>query len=160
MLKYKSNESKTSSHFFITTDAESIHLLNFSTIEEETMLFDNDYLQENVVEMQIARVSGEREIFCKSLSNTIKTIFDNLLYKYDDFIVYTSVPVDSLKEKLIHRYIIEDDNDEFFVFRISIYDYTMFFFLNTYKTNLAEAMNGIVEFFKSEYDVDLKLNIK
>lgn len=157
MLKYSSNESKTSSHFFINTNAESIHLLSFAKVDEEVMSFDNDFLQSNVVEMQIARVSGQRENFCCALGVTIKSIFDKLLYKYDDLIVYLSVPSGSLKEMLIDRYINDDTNDEFFGYFVTVDDYTLYFFFNEHKTSSVKCLSAIAEFFKSEYDIDLKM---
>lgn len=157
MLKYSSNESKNSSHFFINTNAESIYVLSFTGIDEEEMSFNDDFLQENVVEMKIVRVTDQRETFCTALSVTIKSIFDKLLYKYDDLIIYLSVPHNSCKEKLIYKYIIEDTNDEFFVYSVTVDGYTMFFFFNEHKTSSGKCLNSIAHFFKTEYDIDLKM---
>jgi hypothetical protein len=157
MLKYSSNESKKSSHFFINTNSESIHVLSFKSVEEEIMSFNDDFLQENVVEMQIVRVTDQRETFCTALSVTIKSIFDKLLYKYDDLIIYLSVPHNSCKENLIYKYIVEDTNDEFFVYNVTVDGYTMFFFFNEHKTSSVNCLNSIAHFFKTEYDIDLKM---
>jgi hypothetical protein len=157
MLKYQSNESKKSSHFFINTNAESIHLLSFTSVDEEVMSFSNDFLQENVVEMQVVRVSGQRENYCTALGVTIKSIFDKLLYKYDDLVIYLSVPSGSLKEQLVDRYISEDTNDEFFGYYVTVDGYTLYFFFNEHKTSSVKCLGSIAEFFKSEYDIDLKM---
>lgn len=158
MLQYQSNESRNSSHFFITTKSESLHLLEFKKVSEEENSFSNDFLQENVLEMKIVRLTEERENFSKSLSLTIKSIFDNILFKYDDLLIYFSVPTACWKKRLIERFIIEDKNDEFYVYHISIDGYTIYFFFNQHKSNGIQCLSSINSFFKNEYGVDLKIH--
>lgn len=157
MLQYQSNESKNSSHFFITTEKESLHLLEFKKVEEENISFSDTFLQENVQEMQMVRLSDERESYCKSLCKTAKSIFDNMLFKHDDLIIYLSVPFLSGKDHLIQRIINEDNNDEFFVYDVIVGDYTLYFFFNEHKTSSGRCLKAITNFFKIEYDIDLKI---
>ena len=157
MLTYQSNESRERSHFFITTKAESLHLLEFKKLEEEETSFGNEFLQDSVLEMKIVRLSDKREFFCKQLGDTIKRIFDYILFKYDDLVIYFSVPTDCWKRKLIDRYILDDNNDEFIVYNIAINGITIYFFFNQFKSNGITCLNSINEYFKVEYGVDLKI---
>ena len=151
MLHYKANESKKSSHFYLNTKLESIYLLLFKTIDEDVQSFEDGYLQENLVEMKIVRLTEKREHFCSGLALTVKSIFDNLLHKHNDYIIYASVPIGSAKEKLIMRFIENDDNDEFQYFYFKIDGFRWFFFNNDLKTNSVYLLNSIVSYLKREF---------
>ena len=56
-------------------------------LDKEEMHFDSDFLQDNVVEMVIAKASTIPENYCKELALTIKDIFDSKLKKQDKTIV-------------------------------------------------------------------------
>lgn len=157
MLPYQSNESRNSSHFFINTKKESLHLLEFKKVEEEEISFGSDYLQDNVLEMKVVRLTENREVFCKALGDTIKHIFDTVLFKYDNILIYFSVPNHTWKNRLIERYIYEDNNDDFYVYHISLDGYTIYFFFNQQKSNGIKCLSSINDYFKSEYGVDLKI---
>lgn len=160
MLPYQSNESKDSSHFFITTKAESLHLLSFQKIEEEELFFDDDFLQDSVKQMSIARLSEEREMYCVSLSKTIKSIFDNILFKEDNILIYISIPEGSCKEKLIDRFMNEDQNNEFYGYSVNAGGYVFYFFFNDQKTSSINCLNSIAKYFKNNYNIDLQINFK
>ena len=51
---------------------ESLYGLFLEIIDIETLDFNDEFLQDNVVEMMIVRLSEPREMFCKSLASTIK----------------------------------------------------------------------------------------
>lgn len=157
MLKYTINESSTSSHFFITTQNESLHLLSFSKVEEEEIDFDDAFLQKNALQMTIARLSEPREVYCTALSETIKNIFDTLLFKKDDCVIYLSVTTDSCKDQLIQRFIDNDTNDQFTFVDVIVDDITFYFFFNNEKTNIVECISSINNYFKKEYDINLML---
>lgn len=157
MLQYNSNESANSSHFFITSPKESLYILSLQKVEEEEIAFDSEYLQENILQMTIARASQPRECYSKALAKTIKQIFDTVLFKRDDLILYLSLRSDSGKDKLIERYISEDSNDEFEYFVVDeIADYTFYFFFNKDKTDSFRCLSSILEYFKNEYNIDLR----
>jgi hypothetical protein len=160
MLNYKANESKKSSHFHLNTSKESIYLLLFKNIDEEDQCFEDSYLQENLVEMKIVRVTQQREYYCTALAYTIKSLFDRLLFKYEDFIIYASVPLGSMKEKLIWRFIEGDENDEFHYFDFKIDGYRWFFFCNETKTNSIYFLNSITSYLKREFGVTFEFDTK
>jgi len=130
-------------------------MLSFTSVEEEEIYFNNEFLQENVLQMTIARISEQRETYCTSLALTIKGIFDNQLFKTDNLVIYLSVESDKWKEKLITRYILEDSNDEFCCYSIQIDGYSFYFFFNRDKTNSVECLSSIFKYFKTEFNIDL-----
>lgn len=154
MLKYDSNESPKSSHFFIRTQKESLYILTFNKKDAEDQDFRDEFLQENVVEMQIAKVTLQNEAFCKGLAITTKHIFENILFKHDDKIVFLTVPENSLKQKLIDRFIESDDNNEIHFLRFVIDGYILYFFINEEKTSLIPVFAALLTYFKEEYGID------
>lgn len=157
MLKYTANEGVIRSHFFITTSLESIYILSFEKLEVEIMDFGDEFLQDNVVEMKVVRVTDKRENYCISLANTIKSIFDTLLFKYDNKIIYLSIPADSFKHKLIEKFILEDKNDEFHYYEYELNGYVLYFFFNGNKTNPIYTLGTIGDFFRRNYDIDFNI---
>ncbi|WP_271770388.1 hypothetical protein [Aquimarina algiphila] len=157
MLEYDTNERPDGSHFFIRTQLETLHILKFSRVEPELISFENDFLQNNIFEMEVVRVSELRESYCKSLVFTIKHIFDSILFRYDNRIIYISVPTNSLKHQLIESMVSLDDNDEFNFFKIEIGDLTFCFFMNSKKINILTTFGLILQYFVEEYDINLQI---
>jgi len=156
MLKYSLNESENGSHFFINTQLESMYMLSFQKLDaEQDIDFDNDFLQENMMQMTIALLSEKREHFHVELSKTIKHIFDNMLLKKKNLILYVSVESDKCKNKLIERFINDDNNDDITYLDVNVGDYTMYFFVNRDKTDAFYCIGAIMEYFQSEYGIDL-----
>ena len=130
MLNYTSDESSQSSHFIINTETENIILLSFNKLNEEDLFFNNDFLQDNILEMTIAKVATNNDCFCKELALTVKHIFDFILEKEHNKIIYASLPYNCLKHQLIMRYIKDDENDHFKVFSFVILSMYIKSFLN------------------------------
>ena len=154
MLNYTSDESSQSSHFIINTETENIILLSFNKLNEEDLFFNNDFLQDNILEMTIAKVATNNDCFCKELALTVKHIFDFILEKEHNKIIYASLPYNCLKHQLIMRYIKDDENDHFKVFSFVIDNKVLFFFFNEEKTSSVDVLKALTEFFSNEYGVD------
>jgi hypothetical protein len=157
MLKYSTfSESKTSSRFLIESSFESKYLLLIESKLTDDIDFNNTYLQENVVELTVARMTSQRETYSKALMYTIGDIFTKLLHRYEDFIVYISIP--KQKASTIDNYIEMDKNDDFYYFRIEIDGYVLFFFHNKNKTNGVKVLNSISEFLHESFELTLTLD--
>lgn len=155
MLHYTTlHESSTSSRFFITTPQVNTCILAFDSLDKEVMCFNNDFLQDNVVEMAVAKGSTIPENYCKELSLTIKHIFDFKLEKEDKTIIYISIPENSLKHQLMLRFIESDDNDHFSYFFFNVEDKVFCFFFNVKKVNIVKTWISLVTFFKEEYGIN------
>ena len=100
MLNYTSDESSQSSHFIINTETENIILLSFNKLNEEDLFFNNDFLQDNILEMTIAKVATNNDCFCKELALTVKHIFDFILEKEISLRSHSSAIRDSLFQSL------------------------------------------------------------
>lgn len=154
MLNYTIYESSTSSRFIITTPAENISILAFNYLENEEMYFNNDFLQENVVEMVVAKVTKNTENYCKEFALTVKHIFDYKLEKDEGAIIYICIPQNSLKHQLMIRYIKSDDNDHFKCLTFKAEEKVFCFFLNEQKTSSIDVWNALIKFFKEEYGIN------
>ncbi len=155
MLNYSSHiESSTSSRFFIATPTVNTIILDFSCLDVEVMHFNNDFLQENVVEMVVAKASSIHENYCKELALTIKHIFDFKLEKEDSTIIYVSVPTNSLKHQLLLRFIENDDNEHFNYLFFNVEDKVFCFFFNERKVSTVKTWISLSNFFKEEYGIN------
>jgi hypothetical protein len=157
MLHYTTHhESSNSSRFFITTPQVNISILAFDCLDQEVMHFNNDFLQENVVEMVVAKASNISENYCKELALTIKHIFDFKLEKEDKTIIYICIPENSLKHQLMLRFIESDDNDHFNYLFFNVEDKVFCFFFNGLKINTVKTWVSLVKFFKDEYGINFE----
>lgn len=154
MLQYTSNESLTSSHFFITTIQDNICILDFKKIDQEDVDFNDDFLQENIMEMVVVKHGIYPENYCKELAHTIKGLFDEFMNSKDDLIIYVSVEEESLKHKLIRRFVLEDTNDDFYVFSFKAAGNALIFFVNKEKTDVFEAYIRLSNYFEKEYGIE------
>jgi len=159
MIKYFcENESQESSRFVLYGSKDSIYMLCFDNKDVEEINFNDDFLQDNIIEMNIVKVTKNKEACCKDIAATIKTIFDSILFQYSDKIVYISVPTKSAKQKLIKRFINEDKNSNFIYIGFSLGDITFYFFFNDIKTNFFQALESLYNYFKNEYGLDFTIN--
>ncbi len=157
MLNYtQHNESPKSSRFIITTPQVNITILAFESLDNEKMYFNNDFLQENVVEMVVAKASSISENYCKELALTIKHIFDFKLEKEDKTIIYISIPENSLKHQLMQRFIESDDNAHFNYLSFNVEDNVFCFFFNERKISTVKTWNSLAKFFKDEYGINFE----
>ena len=157
MLNYTQlNESSKSSRFIINTQQGNVIILVFENLENEKMHFANDFLQENVVEMFVAKASSINENYCKELAQTIKHIFDFKLEKEEQTIVYISIPKDSLKHQLMKRFVDYDDNAHFRYFFYTIEENVLCFFFNEQKISTVKTWAALTEFFKVEYGINFE----
>lgn len=157
MLHYTTHhESSTSSRFFITTPQVNISILAFDRLDKEVMHFNNAFLQENVVEMVVAKASTISENYCKELALTIKHIFDFKLEKEEKTIIYICIPENSLKHQLMIRFIECDDNDHFNYLFFNVEDKVFCFFFNGLKINTVKTWISLVKFFKEEYGINFE----
>jgi hypothetical protein len=156
MLQYTSNEGLDSSHFFITTLADNICILAFKKLEEEEISFNNDLLQNNVMEMMVVKSGIIGENFCKELSKTIKVLFDRVLEEKPGLIIYISVDEGSLKHQLIKRYVDNDVNDHFNILSFKAAGKVFVFFLNSQKTNVVKSYVALVNYFEDEYGIEFE----
>ena len=154
MLNYTIHESSTSSRFIITTPSTNISILAFNRLDNEEMYFNNEFLQQNVVEMVVAKVTKNQENYCKEFALTIKHIFDHKLEKDENTIIYICIPENSLKHQLMVRYIESDDNDHFKCLSFKVEDKVFCFFINEQKTSTVKSWNSLVKFFKEEYEIN------
>lgn len=159
MLKYQTKESpEKGSQFFIETKSDNVHLLRILKREIEDTDFDDEYLQDNIYQLDIVKITLEnQDNFCFNLSKTIKHIFDDFLFRKTNAILYVSVKNSLLKKQLIDRYIEMDTNDEFSSFSYEFEEITIYFFLNRDKTNLVQTLNSISEYMRKEYGVNTAL---
>jgi hypothetical protein len=156
MLNYTPHESHQSSHFFIQTPQSNICILEFKKLDSEIMFFDNDFLQENIFEMVVAKSGIINETYCKELAETVKSIFDNFLDTKDDGIVYVCVDENSLKHQLIRRFVNEDSNDHFNYFSFKAEGKVFAFFVNNLKSNLLKSYISLSEYFEKEYNIEFE----
>ncbi len=154
MLQYTSNEGLISSHFFINTLADNICILAFKKLEEEEISFGNEFLQDNIMEMMVAKSGSIPENFCKELSLTIKVLFDRILEEKKGLVIYISVDEGSLKHQLIRRYVDNDENDHFNVLSFKAAGKVFVFFLNSQKTNIVKSYVALVKYFENEYGIE------
>jgi hypothetical protein len=159
MLRYDNNETQNESHFFIYTEKEEIYILSFSKndLESDDSTLHSEYLEKRAMEMKIMTVTSPNLPYNKSLLSTMKSIFDNKLSQESDLIIYLSIPTDSCKDNLLLRFIKSDTHQNFQVYYICVQDTSFYFFLNIEKTNAIESLREIGHYFKSEYDIDLKM---
>jgi hypothetical protein len=155
MLKYTNlQESSSSSFFIITTPQVNTLILAFNQLDKEEMHFDSDFLQDNVVEMVIAKASTIPENYCKELALTIKDIFDSKLKKQDKTIIYICVTEKSLKHQLMLRFINNNDNDHFNYLSFNVEDKVFCFFFNEKIISTVKTWSSLVNFFKEEYGIN------
>ncbi len=155
MLHYKEHDGSTSySRFFIYTKTGSIYYLSFEKKEEEELSFDDSFLQENVFEMTIVKYSRNNESGSLELVETIKHIFDDILYQKDNAVIYISVDYGSLRHRLIQNIVDKDINPNFHYACFHVGESMFYFFLNENKTSTINVLNSLLIYFKKEYDIN------
>jgi arginine repressor len=159
MLHFLPKESRQGSQFFIHTLVDNLHFLKLEKKDIEVIDFQNDFLQENIYELEIVKLTDTEENYCCSLADTVKHIFDDFLFRKDNAIIYISVDNTKWKSKLIKRYIDQDENDEFFGFSCVLGDVTIYFFMNKDKSNIIQAFNSILSYIRDEYGEDAEITI-
>ncbi len=168
MLKYEVlSESKNNSRFLIDTSFETKYLISLLANEVDEFYFEDAYLQKNVVELTLVRVTEKRESFSKELIETVGHIFADSLHKYEDYILHISLPLDgvsdhnpsqtSAKNSLIESYFLNDTNEEFKYFKFKLDGVVLYFFFNKYKTNGFQVLNSLVDYLKRQYGADVKV---
>lgn len=155
MSQYTIDEGLKSSHFFIKSHGENIYALGFSTIDQEQLDFNNDYLQENVFEMVVVKLTDTKEAYCKQVAQEIKAHFDKMLEGEPDTIIYVNVKEGSPKHKLIERFMENDTNSHFMWIKFEVNGNIYLFYLNNDKTNNFFTVVCLSSFFMDEYGVEL-----
>lgn len=153
MSQYNSNEGLKSSHFFINSQGENMYALGFSTINQEQLDFNNDFLQENIYEMVIVKLTDLEEPYCKKVAEDIKKQFDIKLDGEPNTIIYVNVKEGSLKHKLIERYMENDKNDHYTWIKFEVDGNVYLFYLNREKTDDFFTLISLSSFFLDEYGV-------
>lgn len=152
MVKYIcESESSSYSRFLLYSKTGSIYMLCFDKSEAEEIFYDDDFLQENISEMTIAKVSKNNDNCCKDVADNIKTVFDSILNKYSNQIIYISISTNSPKEYLIKRFISEDLNSNYYYLSFSFGGLSFYFFFNDKKINIFQALESLIVYFKKEY---------
>lgn len=147
------SESPKSSHFFLNTSLENLFILEFQQRDVEEVHYDDDFLQENVVEMSIAKVSFNEEYCIKTLLPSIKARIDEIL-SVDDAVVSITVFSNQLKHNLISRCLetTTDPNLQFLEYEVN--EITFFFLFNEEKTSTIQLYNSLGNYFYKNYQID------
>jgi len=75
MLSYKVIESQEGSLFIVTSNKDNLYGLDFFTKDIEEQDFDNDFLQENIVELAIAKFSKNESVQIRRVVEACHKIF-------------------------------------------------------------------------------------
>lgn len=162
MLKYILRESHDGSLFVITSLKENLFGLHFQKKDIEVRDFDDDYLQDRMVEVALVKFSIEKSHCIKSVIETCQGIFNQLISgNLKDKILYVTTETDTARSKLVER-IAKNNNDKSVVrFRIqNLSGQNFYFVFNEEHTSTVEVINSLIIYFKKEYDIDLTWNAK
>lgn len=155
MLYYNFNESFNSSLFFIQLPRQETCIMEFKKLCSTDVSFNDDFLQTNIMEMVVVNPRQPASVsYCKALSHTIKGLFDQLLEKKENLIIYICIAEESPKHKLIRRYVAQDQNDHFQVLIFKAEKKVFVFFINEHLTNTIMVYISLAQFFKNEHGIE------
>jgi hypothetical protein len=146
------NESPKSSHFLLTSGLENLYILEFSTKDIEDMHYDNDFLQDNIVEMSIAKVSYNDEHCLKRVINDVKPHVDKIL-NIPNRIISVVVENKGLKHKLVKRLLSENTDTDLQFFDYEVDGVAFFFLFKESKTSTIRLYNSLGQYFLDNFQM-------
>lgn len=146
------NESPKSSHFLLTSGLENLYILEFSCKDIEEMHYNNDFLQDNIVEMSIAKVSYNDEHCLKRVVNEAKTHVDKIL-NIPNKIISVVVSNNGLKHNLIKRLLSENKDTDLQYFDYEVDGVAFFFLFKESKTSTITLYNSLGQYFLENFEM-------
>lgn len=163
MIQYITQESPRGSRFIYTTLKENIYTLDILKTDVDLFDFNDDFLQENVYELDLTRVTSpeeadQKEISCVKLIKSAKRNVINFVMSNRNPIVYISVDSDNSKNRIIQNFINnENNNDDLSYYSFPVENVTLYFFFNKDKVNSFALLKSISEYIFNEYGMQFVL---
>lgn len=162
MIKYQLKESQDGSLFIVTSKKENIYGLHFQSKDIEVRDFDDDFLQDKMVELFIAKFTGNDATHIKYVVETCCEIFLEVINgKFQENIIYFSVKSGCCKAKLLERLMLMNDPGNIAYLRIkNVGGQSFYFVFNEHYTSTVTVINALIDYFKKEYGVNLTTSSK
>lgn len=162
MIKYDLKESQNGSLFVVTSMKGNLYGLSFEKKDIEVQDFDDDFLQENMLEVLMVKFTKNDSTHIKYVVETCHEIFCEVIKgKFKDKIVFLSCENESLRAKLVERLILKKPEKHIVYLRIkNVSGQSFYFVFNEEYTSTMEVINCLIDYFKKEYDISLNYNAK
>lgn len=156
------DESENDSRFVFQSGNDDLYLLLFSAQNDEDGEFvPNEFLHDRILELSVVKATRRKnERPTKELTDTIKSIFDQVLFSRPDKIIFVLVKLNSSVDRIIQQYINLDTHYEFVNINLVLGDKSFYFFLNHQKTNLFAVLPQLQAYFKNDYNIDFMLFLR
>lgn len=157
MLRYNLIEGHNGSLFVITSAKDNLYGLNFTQKDIEELDFDDEFLQDKVLELDIVKLSKNKSQCIKKVVESCHKIFlDVITGKYSDKIIFLTLQDDSARSCLVENLIAQNGNLGLVHLKIeNVIGQTFYFIFNENHTSTMEVIIALKEFFANEYDINL-----
>ena len=149
-------ESSKSDYLFLNTTLENLFILQFEQKDVEAIHYGDDFLQKNVVEMSIVKVSCDAKHCRTPLISQIRDHIDKILSK-DDAVISITVSSNGLKHNLILRCLQTNSNANLQFLEYEVNMITFFFLFNEDKTSMIKLYKCLRKYFYTNYRINWAL---
>lgn len=162
MIKYDLKESQNGSLFVVTSKKGNLYGLSFEKKDIEVQDFDDDFLQENMLEVLMVKFTTNESTQIKYVVETCHEIFYEVVNgKFKDRIIFLSCENGSPRSKLVERLILKKPVKNIVYLRIKdVSGQSFYFVFNEEYISTMQVINCLIDYFKKEYDISLSYTAK
>ena len=150
MLSYTVQESQNGSLFVVTSAKDNLYALPFQKKDVEEQDFHSDFLQDNIIEVAIAKLTKNASTCIRYVCESCHAIFLKCIRgTYSDKVIYLSVKENSPKSDLIERLIQKNNTPNLVHLKVAnVVGQSFYFVFNEEKLSSLEVINYIIAYFK------------